>query len=207
MTTPDALVSERVRLLAGEDEDLRSLLSGGWIRYRTSPALQQLSWEAHSVCARIGQIFYDSPAEAERLFHELIPGAGAGVDFRPPISIDYGMRIAIGDRTFINADFMVIGGGFVSIGDDCLIGPRCSVYTPNHAADIERRRDGWELPAAITIGHNVWIGGSVTITPGVTIGDNSIIGAGSVVTHDIPADTIAVGNPCRPLRRIPEVPA
>lgn len=200
----DDLIDERVRALAAVDEDLQHLLADDWMRYRTSPALQELTQAAHSVCATINRIFYDSPTEAQRLFHDLVPGAGEDVDFRPPISIDYGIRVSIGDRTFINADLLIIGGGFVSIGSDCLIGPRCGIYTPNHAQDITRRLEGWERPEPVTIGNNVWLGGSVTITPGVTIGDNSIIGAGSVVTKDIPANVIAVGNPCRVVRPIPE---
>jgi len=197
-------VDDKMEALLPADEDLQRLVAGDWIRYRTSPALQKLSWEAHATCATINRIFYDNPEEAKRLFHDLIPGAGEGIDFRPPISIDYGARLVIGDRTFINADFLIIGGGQVTIGSDCLIGPRCGIYTPNHAEDIARRLDGWELPEPVTIGNNVWIGGSVTITPGVTIGDNSIIGAGAVVTRDIPAGMVAVGNPCRPIRPIVE---
>lgn len=193
---------ERFAELLASDEDLRRLVAGDWIRYRTSPALQELTREAHATCALINRIYDEDPAEADRLFRQLIPGAGEGVDFRPPLSIDYGMRLTIGDRTFINADFMVIGGGIVTIGSDCLIGPRCGIYTPNHAEDVERRLEGWELPEPVTIGNNVWLGGSVAITPGVTIGENSIIGAGSVVTTDIPAGVVAVGNPCRPLRPI-----
>jgi maltose O-acetyltransferase len=199
----DELLDERVKQLASADADLAQLLAHDWIRYRTSPALQELTWQAHAACARINRIYYDDPSEAARLFRDLVPGAGEGIDFRPPISIDYGMRLSIGDRTFLNADFLIIGGGFVSIGADCLIGPRCAIYTPNHAEDIARRLEGWELPEPVTIGDNVWLGGTVTITPGVTIGDNSIIGAGSVVTRDIPANVIAVGNPCRPIRDIP----
>ena len=198
----DDLIDERVMRLASEDEDLARLLAGDWIRYRTSPALQELSWEAHAICAQINRTYYDSPSAAQRLFRDLVPGAGDGIDFRPPISIDYGMRLVIGDRTFINSDFLIIGGGQVTIGADCLIGPRCGIYTPNHAEDVTRRLDGWELPEPVTIGDNVWLGGSVTITPGVTIGDNSIVGAGSVVTKDIPAGVVAVGNPCRPIRPI-----
>src|SRR4051812_20855202 len=114
----DELLDERVKQLASEDEDLARLLEHDWIRYRTSPALQQLSWTAHATCDRINRTYYDDPSEAQRLFRELVPGAGEGIDFRPPISIDYGMRLAIGDRTFLNADFMIIGGGFVSIGSD-----------------------------------------------------------------------------------------
>ena len=200
----DLLVDERMAALLATDEDLRRLLQGDWIRYRTSPALQELSWKAHATCATINRIYYDDPAEARRLFHDLVPGAGEDIDFRPPISIDYGMRLVVGDRTFINADFMIIGGGSVAIGSDCLIGPRCGIYTPNHAEPVARRLEGWELPQPVVIGDNVWLGGSVTITPGVTIGDNSIIGAGSVVTRDIPAGVVAVGNPCRPVRAIAE---
>jgi len=203
MDQPDIrYIDERMRAMLSTDEDLQRLIAGDWIRYRTSPALQELSWEAHATCARINRTYYDDPERAKRLFHDLIPGAGRGIDFRPPISIDYGARLVIGDRTFINADFMVIGGGPVTIGADCLIGPRCGIYTPNHAEDVARRRDGWELPEPVTIGDNVWIGGSVTITPGVSIGENSIIGAGSTVTHDIPAGVVAVGSPCRPIRAI-----
>lgn len=202
MTEHDPFVDDRMSELLPTDEDLQRLVAGGWIRYRTSPALQELSWEAHATCARINRIYYDDPVEANRLFHELVPGAGEEIDFRPPLSIDYGARLIIGDRTFINADFLVIGGGQVRIGTDCLIGPRCGIYTPNHAEEIPRRLEGWELPKPVTIGNNVWIGGSVTITPGVSIGDNSIIGAGSVVTRDIPADVVAAGNPCHPLRPI-----
>jgi maltose O-acetyltransferase len=90
----------------------------------------------------------------------------------------------------------------VTIGADCLIGPRCSIYTPNHAEEPARRREGWERARPVTIGDNVWLGGSVTILPGVTISDDAIIGAGSVVASDIPAGVVAVGNPCRPVRPI-----
>lgn len=197
-------IDEKMAALMETDEDLRRLVAGDWIRYRTSPALQKLSWEAHATCAKINRIYYDDLDEAKRLFAELVPGAGSGIDFRPPISIDYGARLVIGDRSFLNADFMIIGGGQVTIGSDCLIGPRCGIYTPNHAEAVVRRLGGWELPRPVTIGNNVWLGGSVTITPGTSIGDNSIIGAGSVVTRDIPAGVVAAGNPCRTIRPIAE---
>lgn len=195
-------VRDRLSDLIDQHDDVRALFAGEWIRYRASEQLPELTWEAQSTCARINRIFFDEPDEALRLFHELIPGAGDGIDFRPPLNVDYGVGLTIGDRTFINKDFLIVGGGYVTIGSDCLIGPRCSIYTPNHAEDRERRREGWERSSAVTIGDNVWLGGSVTITPGVTIGDDAIIGAGSVVTRDIPAGMVAVGNPCRPLRPI-----
>ena len=202
MEEHDPFIDEKMRALLPGDEELQRLVSGDWNRYRVSPAMQQLTREAHATCEKINRTYYDDPEAALRLLHDLIPGAGEGVDIRPPLTIDYGARIVIGDRTFINADFLVIGGGAVRIGSDCLIGPRCGIYTPNHAEDITRRKEGWERALPVTIGDNVWIGGSVTITPGVTIGDNSIIGAGSVVTRDIPAGMVAVGNPCRPIRPV-----
>lgn len=182
------------------DPDVRALFAGEWIRYRASTSLPRLTWHAQSTCDRINRIFFEDPEEAQRLFTELVPGAGSGIDFRPPINLDYGIGLTIGDRTFINKDFLIVGGGSVTIGADCLIGPRCSIYTPNHAEEPGRRRQGWERATPVVIGDNVWLGGSVTILPGVTIGSDSIIGAGSVVTHDIPPGVVAVGNPCRVLR-------
>lgn len=200
MTTKAA--NGRLAELIDQHDDVRALYAGDWIRYRSSEQLPLLTWEAQSTCERINRIFFDDPDEAHRLFHELIPGAGSGIDFRPPLNLDYGLGLTIGDRTFINKDFLIVGGGYVTIGADCLIGPRCSIYTPNHAEEPARRREGWERARPVTIGDNVWLGGSVTILPGVTIGDDAIIGAGSVVASDIPAGVAAVGNPCRPVRPI-----
>lgn len=199
------MTTNHERLLAhliDEHDDVRAQFAGEWVRYRESPTLLDLSWKTQSTCDRINRIFYEDPDEARRLFRELVPGAGDGIDFRPPFNLDYGVGLTIGDRTFINKDFLVTGGGRITIGEDCLIGPRCSIYTPNHAEDRERRLAGWERVRAVTIGDNVWLGGSVTILPGVTIGSDSIIGAGSVVACDIPAGVVAVGNPCRVVRAI-----
>ena len=188
--------------LIAEHDDVRALFSGEWIQYRRSAALPRLTWHAQSVCADINRIFFDEPDRAQHLFATLVPGAGSGIDFRPPINLDYGVGLTIGDRTFLNKDFLIVGGGYVTIGSDCLIGPRCSIYTPNHAEDPVRRREGWERAQPVTIGNNVWLGGSVTLLPGVSIGDDAIIGAGSVVASDIPAGMVAVGNPCRVVRPI-----
>lgn len=188
--------------LLAEHDDVRRLFAGEPMQYRKSHILPELTWEAQSTCARINRIFFDDQDEAMRLFHELIPAAADGVEFRPPINLDYGIGLSIGARTFINKDFLIVGGGYISIGEDCLIGPRCSIYTPNHAVPIKERLEGWEHTTPVTIGNNVWLGGTVTILPGVTIGDNSIIGAGAVVSHDIPANSIAVGNPARVVKKV-----
>lgn len=119
-----------------------------------------------------------------------------------PFFCDYGKHIRLGKRFFANFNFTVLDEAYVTIGDDCFIGPNVSIYTACHSTNpIERNsRKEWALP--VTIGNNVWIGGSVTILPGVTIGDNVTIGAGSVVVKDIPSNVIAVGNPCRMIKRL-----
>ena len=119
-----------------------------------------------------------------------------------PFYCDYGKHIRVGKRFFANFNFTVLDEALVTIGDDCFVGPNVSIYTACHSTDpVERNtRQEWALP--VTIGDNVWIGGSVTILAGVTIGDNVTIGAGSVVTHDIPSNTVAVGNPCRVIKTL-----
>ena len=112
------------------------------------------------------------------------------------------ISLTIDFAIFANFHFTVLDEAKVTIGDDCFIGPNVSIYTACHSTDpVERNtRNEWAEP--VTIGNNVWIGGSVTILPGVTIGDNVTIGAGAVVTKDIPADVVAAGNPCRVIKEL-----
>lgn len=119
-----------------------------------------------------------------------------------PFHCDYGKQIFIGKRFFANYNLTILDEASVTIGDDCFIGPNVSIYTACHSTNpIERNtRREWARP--VCIGKNVWIGGSVTILPGVSIGDNVTIGAGSVVVSDIPSNTIAVGNPCKVVKQI-----
>lgn len=135
------------------------------------------------------------------ILKELLGGIGDdAIIINQPFYCDYGKQISVGKRFFANFHFTVLDEAPVTIGDDCFIGPNVSIYTACHSTDpIERNtRQEWAEP--VTIGNNVWIGGSVTILPGVTIGDNVTIGAGSVVTKDIPSGTVAVGNPCRVIK-------
>lgn len=119
-----------------------------------------------------------------------------------PFRCDYGSQISIGRRFFANFNLVILDEATVTIGDDCFIGPNVSIYTACHSVDPQQRNTRREWAEPVTIGDNVWIGGSVTILPGVTIGDNTTIGAGSVVTRDIPANSVAVGNPCKVIRTI-----
>ncbi len=117
-----------------------------------------------------------------------------------PFHCDYGTQIRVGKRFFANFNLTILDEAPVTIGDDCFIGPNVSIYTACHSTDPVERNSRWEWALPVTIGHNVWIGGSVTILPGVTIGDNVTIGAGSVVVSDIPSGSIAVGNPCKMIK-------
>ena len=119
-----------------------------------------------------------------------------------PFRCDYGSQISIGKRFFANFNFVVLDEARVTIGDDCFIGPNVSIYTACHSTDPTERNTRQEWAKPVTIGNNVWIGGSVTILPGVTIGNNVTIGAGSVVVGDIPDGTIAVGNPCKVVKTL-----
>ena len=141
------------------------------------------------------------PSETEKMraiLKELLGGIGDDeIIINQPFRCDYGRQITVGKRFFANFNFTVLDEARVTIGDDCFIGPNVSIYTACHSTDpiVRNTRQEWARP--VTIGNNVWIGGSVTILPGVTIGDNVSIGAGSVVVHDIPSNTVAVGNPCK----------
>lgn len=119
-----------------------------------------------------------------------------------PFYCDYGKQILVGKRFFANFNFTVLDEAPVIIGDDCFIGPNVSIYTACHSTDPEERNSRKEWAEPVTIGNNVWIGGSVTILPGVKVGNNVTIGAGSVVTKNIPDNVVAVGNPCRVVKEI-----
>lgn len=120
----------------------------------------------------------------------------------PPFRCDYGYNIEIGENFYSNYNLIILDCGKVIIGDNVLIAPNVGIYTAGHPLHYEPRYEGYEYAIPIIIGNNVWIGGNVIINPGVKIGDNSVIGAGSVVTKDIPADVVAVGNPCKVLKQI-----
>lgn len=122
----------------------------------------------------------------------------------PPFIFDYGTNIEVGENFMANFNLTVLDCAPVKIGDNVMIAPNVSIFTATHPVHAKARNAGREYASPITIGNNVWIGGSSVICPGVTIGENAVIGAGSVVTKDIPSDCVAAGNPCRVLRYITE---
>lgn len=147
------------------------------------------------------------PPSDLRKRHEILKGllghiADDEIIINQPFYCDYGKQISVGKRFFANFNLTVLDEAMVTIGDDCFIGPNVSIYTACHSTDPTERNTRREWAEPVTIGDNVWIGGSVTILPGVTIGDNVTIGAGSVVTKDIPSNSVAVGNPCKVIKQI-----
>ena len=145
-----------------------------------------------------------SQPERERLLAELLGTVGEGANFEPTFRCEFGANIHLGARFFANFDCVMLDGAPITIGDDVLVGPKVGLYTSNHALDLAERVAGACRARPITIGDGVWLAGGVTVLPGVTIGAGAVVGAGSVVTRDVPAGTVAAGNPARVLRAITE---
>ena len=148
------------------------------------------------------QVHPTDPDIARYLLAQVIGSVGEGVDIRPPLRVDYGHNITIGDGSWVNFGLTALDVAPIVIGQDVLIGPNCSLYTAIHPTEPGPRRAKWESAAPITLGDNVWLGGSVVVCPGVTLGETSLIGAGAVVTRSVPANSIAVGNPARVIRAL-----
>lgn len=136
-----------------------------------------------------------------RIVKELL-GKSEGAFINPPFYCDYGTHIEVGKNFFANYNCTILDVAKVVIGDNCMFAPNVSIYTAGHPLHPETRNTLYEYGVGVTIGDNVWIGGNVVICPGVHIGSNAVIGAGSVVTRDIPDWVVAAGNPCRVIREI-----
>ncbi|WP_354698101.1 Maltose O-acetyltransferase [Paraconexibacter sp. AEG42_29] len=150
---------------------------------------------------------YNATAHVEQdvrdaLLVELLGDVGAGVVVRPPLRCEYGSRVTIGAGTFVNYDLVMLDVAPITIGAACQLATRVQLLTATHPVDPGPRRTGWESAAPIVLGDNVWLGGGVIVCPGVTIGDDTVVGAGAVVTRDLPAGVVAAGVPARVIRAI-----
>lgn len=143
----------------------------------------------------------DAPARVAAL-RELFGSAGADLWVEQRLHVDYGCNIHVGDRFYANANCVFLDVAEIRIGDDVMLAPAVGLYTATHPLDAATRISGQELGYPITIGDRVWIGGGVTVCPGVTIGEETVIGAGAVVTKDLPARVVAVGNPARVVKEL-----
>jgi maltose O-acetyltransferase len=181
--------SERQKMLAGEPYD------------PLDRELVVARERARDLCQALNLTREAQHEERRRIMEELVAAGGGSARMQPPFFCDYGFNIELGERVFFNLNCVVLDVCPVRIGSFALLGPAVQIYTSIHPFDAKlRRREEFGLP--VEIGSDVWIGGGAIILPGVRIGSRSVIGAGSVVTRDVPADTFAAGNPCRVIRSI-----
>ena len=181
--------SERDKMLAGELYD------------PMDPELVAARVRARDLCQALNATRESEEEERRRILTELFGSGGRQVWMQPPFYCDYGSNIHLGERVFFNFNCVVLDVCAVRVGDFTLFGPAVQIYTATHPLEAELRRTR-EFAKPITIGSEVWVGGAAVICPGVTIGSRSVIGAGSVVTRDIPDDVFAAGNPCRVIRSL-----
>ncbi len=160
--------------------------------------------QCKDLCFRFNNLLPSQQTEQMELLQQILGKTGQMFTILTPFFCDYGYNIEIGENFFANHNCVILDCAKVLFGDNVFIAPNCCFSTAGHPINFEQRNQGLEFAYPITVGHNVWIGANVTVLPGVTIGDNSVIGAGSVVNKDIPANVVAVGNPCRVLRKITE---
>jgi len=182
--------SEREKMLAGETY------------FPMDAELRAASQRARRLCHRLNTGGPDDEAARPALFKELFAETGERTWILPPFHCDYGQNIKLGDLVFLNCNCVILDCAEVRIGSRVFIGPAVQIYTACHPMDAAERATGASFARPVEIGSDVWIGGGAIICPGVKIGDRSVIGAGSVVTRDIPADMVAAGNPCKVIRRV-----
>lgn len=161
------------------------------------PEIIEKGKRAVMLSGEFNERYAQDPEGSQEILNRLLGSVGTEVYIRGPIYVDYGSFITVGDRTFINMGLTALDVAPIVIGEDCQIGPNVQLLTPTHPVDPMKRRDKLEAGEPIIIGNNVWLGGGVIVCPGVSIGDNTVIGAGSVVVKNIPANVVAVGNPAR----------
>lgn len=177
------------------------------------PELKAMKLKTHNLNLDYNRLYEDETEKRNAILDEILGSKGEGTFLQGPITFHYGKHTHIGKRCFINFNFTVQDDAEVTIGNDCNFGPNVTIVTPIHpmlpderkrikCADGQIRRLCYAKP--VRIGNDCWFGANVVVCPGVTVGDNCVIGAGSVVTRDIPSNSFAAGNPCRVIREITE---
>ncbi len=170
--------------------------------YTPTDDMKTHRFSIQDACMEYNKLLPSQVKERRDFLSKILGKVGKNCNILPPFKCDYGYHIELGENFFANYNFIVLDGNYVKIGDNVWIAPNVGIYAAGHPFDMEERIGGLEYAFPVEIGDNVWIGGGVSIIGGVKIGKNSIIGAGSVVTKDIPDNVLAVGNPCRVVRKI-----
>ena len=182
--------------MPGDHRSMRDRMLAGDLYIADDPRLAEDAARALALTTR-----YNAEGRRE-ILTDLLGAFGDGSEIRPPFRCDYGYQTFVGARTFANFGLVSLDVATVTIGDDVQIGPNVQLLTPTHPVEPGPRRDKWEAARPIVVGDNVWLGGGVIVCPGVTIGENTVVGAGAVVTRDLPANVVAVGNPARVIRKL-----
>jgi maltose O-acetyltransferase len=180
----------------------KAKMLAGQLYMATDPELSAAHLRAQAILAKFNATSADAEDERRTLLTELFERIGEGTVLKPTLRCDYGFNIAIGDRTFINYDCLLLDCNRITIGDEVQIAPGVHIYTATHPVEAKARRSGIEYALPVSIGDGAWLGGRAVVCPGITIGANTVVGAGSVVTRDLPANVVAVGNPCRVIRQL-----
>lgn len=182
--------TEKEKMLAGE------------LYTATDPELAAMRRRARLLMKKFNDSRDDEEDLRREILKELIGQGGEGLWIEPPFYCDYGSNISVGDKVFFNFNCVVLDVMPVTIGSNTLFGSNVQIYTATHPMEWQVRAQGPEYAKPIRIGSHVWVGGGAIFCPGVAVGDRTVIGAGSVVTRDIPADVFAAGNPCRVIRQL-----
>jgi maltose O-acetyltransferase len=186
----DQMETEKEKMLAAEMYDA------------TDPQLAAERQRARDLCKSLNESHDNEQELRNRIIRELFGSAGDAVWIEPPFYCDYGSNISLGSKVFLNFNCIILDPGAVIIGSNVLLGPSVQIYTATHPMSASERLNYLEFARPVKVGSDVWVGGGAIICPGVRIGTKSVIGAGSVVTHDIPAGVFASGNPCRIIREL-----
>ena len=184
-------MSEEEKMLAGELYDANY-----------NKDLFDLRTKAKELCYDYNNLRPSDLNGKKNIMEKLLQKPIGAFTIEPNFYCDYGFNIEFGENFYSNHNLVILDANKVKFGDNVFIGPNCGFYTSGHPLDYETRNKGLEYAKPITVGDNVWIGGNVCVMPGVTIGSNVVIGAGSVVTKDIPSNTVAVGSPCKVIREL-----
>lgn len=179
------------------------MMAGQWYNAMDYSMLK-LRQENNKKTEAYSRITINTLSYKDRMAKAIVKEFGENANIIPPFTCDYGCNVKVGDNTVINHSGIFLDTNEINIGKHALIGPKSGLYGAIHPFDVEARNEGIEKAKTINIGDGAWLGGKVTVVPGVSIGKHSVIGAGSVVTKDIPDDVVAVGNPCRVIRKITE---
>lgn len=178
------------------------MLNGMLYKSLSDPELKELKKQKDIICSKFNDEANTDVSAKQALLKKLFKNTGENFYIEPPFHCDYGCNISVENNFYANFDCIFLDVNEIVIGNNVLIAPRVCIYTAGHPIDKDVRNEYLEYGYRVEIGNDVWIGGNTVINPGVKIGNNVVIGSGSVVTHDIPSDVVAAGNPCRVIRKI-----